>query len=574
MLHPGFPAAEINLNNIVMKTASLAFVVLFMLCTFLFTSLAGQDNSLAGKWEGIFMDQFRMVITFKQKDPNKYSGNLKMYQDHQLIQDDGLTDIRLISNQVSFYIPAKNTPFSGELMAAGKAINGRFTFPDGSKHALFITRSVSAEEQVPDPFEDLIAAEKLKEDLHFLASKLKSQHPALYRFQDEKSFDNLVIEQVSRISDSMTLAEFYQVASSLTHAVGCSHTGVRLPGKSALKVKASGNYFPAGLFFKNGHAYLIGGPENNKHIPPGSKIISINGKPIKEIIADIKELVPAEGNNRTTAYYEMNQSFSTYFIYLDNAPVFEVVFENTNSVKFTRSMKACNLTELPGIADPQSLVMDGLLSMDCSIREEQNTATITLPTFNISDINYYIGYMDSLFLEFREREICHLILDLRGNSGGHPIFAAQLFSYLTHDPFIYFDSTHKVQELAPLYQLMSPNPFAFNGASYVLVDGGCLSTTGHLVSLLKYHNTSIIVGEEPGSSYRCNDMSRQFYLPNSGIEANIPTKIFSTAVKGFDIDTRVVDVHVELSLSDVMQKKDGCADKVDELIRPGINADL
>ena len=100
--------------------------------------------------------------------------------------------------------------------------------------------------------------------------------------------------------------------------------------------------------------------------------------------------------------------------------------------------------------------------------------------------------------------------------GGHPIFAAQLLSYLTDHEFTYFQRNPDVADFEPLYNPMQANPLNFEGNLFVLVNGKCLSTTGHLISLLKYHTQAKFIGEEPGTSFLCNDFSTQIKLPNPG----------------------------------------------------------
>jgi hypothetical protein len=141
--------------------------------------------------------------------------------------------------------------------------------------------------------------------------------------------------------------------------------------------------------------------------------------------------------------------------------------------------------------------------------------------------------------------------------GGHPIFAAQLFSYLTDQEFTYFQRNPDVVDFEPLFNPMQANPLHFEGNLFVLVNGKCLSTTGHLISLLKYHTQAKFIGEEPGSSYLCNDFSTQIKLPNSGIEANIPRTTFITAVEGFDDKLPFpVDYLVEIKVQDILNNKD------------------
>jgi hypothetical protein len=188
-------------------------------------------------------------------------------------------------------------------------------------------------------------------------------------------------------------------------------------------------------------------------------------------------------------------------------------------------------------------------------------------SFAIPDLDSYLNKMDQVFTAIRKKNIHNLILDLRGNQGGHPFFAAVLLSYLAQEPFTYFDDTDRVEEFGPLYEPMPPSEKTFQGDCYVLVDGGVLSTAGHLVSLIKYHNLGQFVGEEPGSSFYCNDMSRRIQLPNSKIEVNIPQKTFKTSVSGFKADAPfVVDFPAYMEVSDLTNGVDSQMEFTSQLI--------
>jgi hypothetical protein len=158
------------------------------------------------------------------------------------------------------------------------------------------------------------------------------------------------------------------------------------------------------------------------------------------------------------------------------------------------------------------------------------TGILKMPSMAVMDMEGYMAELQRIFIQLSGQKVSHLILDLRGNEGGHPIFAAQLLSYLVHEEFTYFRQNPDAPEFEPLYHPMSPDSHAYSGDLIVLVDGGCLSTTGHLISLIGFHTQALFAGEDPGSSFRCNDHSIQLRLPNSGIEANIPRITFETAV--------------------------------------------
>jgi hypothetical protein len=163
-------------------------------------------------------------------------------------------------------------------------------------------------------------------------------------------------------------------------------------------------------------------------------------------------------------------------------------------------------------------------------------------------------------------------LDLRGNSGGHPFFAAALLSYLVCEPFTYFQNADPVEEFQPLYEPMSPNKNTFQGDCYVMVDGGVLSTAGHLVSLIRFHQLGIFVGEEPGSSFFCNDMSKKVVLPNTKLEVNIPQKTFITQVAGFKYDQSFpVDYPLSMKIEDLLNGRDTQLQYTYQLILKEVN---
>jgi hypothetical protein len=104
---------------------------------------------------------------------------------------------------------------------------------------------------------------------------------------------------------------------------------------------------------------------------------------------------------------------------------------------------------------------------------------------------------------------------------------------------------------------MQSNQHHFKGDIYVLVNGTSQSTTGHLISLLKYHTSAIFIGEEPGSTFRCNDFSFQFQLPYTGIEVNVPRATFVTDVTGFsEMEPFPLDYRVHVSVEDLLSGKD------------------
>lgn len=539
------------------KYSAFFFYLLIGAIPFLFSiqKAHGQANCI-GTWEGIFMNDFQTVIHFRSNDQNKIEGNIQMFAGENLVQDDALSDIKLTNSNLTFAIPTKETLFDGSFDDLGTELSGNFIFPDGSEHAISLKRKLAETKTVHELSilkEKKFDVQDLHADLLFLYTSLKENHPQLYTFSTRDSLDRWVEKIQSEMNEPLSLEEFYLETSKLTNAVNCSHTGVKLPSSYQNSVNEFGNYFPLKLFFSSERAFYISGMlEGNQTLLPGDEIMSINDKSVKEIIKQSFYLIPSEGCNTTTKYNEINRRFQTLFYLLDDSEEFNVKFKKANSMK-SITVSSIKLADMNLVHSN----LDANVPVNFNYIDKKNTGLLKISTFAIPEMDHYFNQLDSIFSDLKTKNIHNLIIDLRDNAGGHPIFAAQLFSYLTDREFIYFKRNEDITEFEPLYGLMQPNELNFKGKVYALVNGGCLSTTGHLISLLKFHTKTKFIGEEPGSTFICNDFSRQMSLPRSGILVNIPRTIFETSVSGFTrCEPFSIDFRVNKNVMDLIHLRD------------------
>jgi hypothetical protein len=394
--------------------------------------------------------------------------------------------------------------------------------------------------------------EELKSDFLNLINRLREYHPRLYSYTSEDTLNGKVSQTLSKLDRDLSLEEFYLEIAPLVAAVKCSHTGIRLPASYRTYMQEQGDFFPLVLYIRGEEAFSLSpcGPEEGG-LAPGTEILAINGQPMGRIIETLLSMIPAEGNCQTTKYQEINRHFHRYFHLLDPSDRFQIQYRSSSGPEKLVA-KACPYADLereeaPGSTPPA----------DFHFTLDQEAGILQIRSFGIRDMEGYFAFLDSVFLKLEQDEISNLVLDLRDNEGGHPIFAAQLFSYLTDQTFTYFQRNPDIPDFEPLYNSMEPNAHHYTGKLFVLVNGGCLSTTGQLISLLKFHTPAVFIGEEPGSTFLCNDFSIQLSLPRSGIEVNIPRTTFVTAVSGFDEKHPFrVDHKVDIPLEDILNKQD------------------
>lgn len=531
---------------------------------------AQSQDPYTGIWEGNFMEQFKTLVLLDQDPARGYIGKILMYSGETRIQDDELTSISINNNNIMFFIAAKETSFEGKFDETKTSFSGDFIFPDKSRHALRAVKyekdSLAVKTEPPSLKEKIrqsFPVEELKSDFRELINKLKEHHPRLNAHNSETAFEQEAEEILESLNTDLGLEQYYCRIAPLVASVKCSHTGIRLPPVYQQNIYKTGLFFPLKLFFQDRKAYFLSAPAfTQAALEAGFEILAINHRSIDSIIEEISRLIPAEGNNETRKYQELNRDFYRYFHMLDPSGRFTVEFVSSDS-KASVELDAIPYSEL--ICEKESKYSE--LSYSIQMFSNPDRATLKVPSFGIRNMETYFAFLDSTFLELKDKKVQDLTLDLRDNQGGHPIFAAQLLSYLIDQEFIYFMRNDDVPDFEPLYQPMLPNPQHYKGRLYVLVNGNCLSTTGHLISLLKYHTEAIFIGEEPGSTFLCNDFSMQTSLPSTGIEVNIPRTTFVAAVSGIDDgEAFPLDYEVQNTVFDILAGTDAYASFVDDLI--------
>jgi len=534
-------------------------VTLWFLCLLYQPAQAQPQDPYTGIWEGSFMNDFKTALLLDLKDDGGYAGKILMYSGDNQIQNDEITRISIENGTLAFYIADKETTFSGSFNEALTELSGKFGFPDKSEHTL-VVRKVQKDESteavtLPAQKKQVrkkIPVDELKSDLQHLINKLREYHPRLYSYTSEDTFKGKVSQILSRLDTDMSLEEFYLQIAPLVASVKCSHTGIRLPAEYQKFISENGNFLPLEVFIQGKRAFSLShhGPESMGMVP-GIEIISINGRPVSLIIDELLSMIPAEGNCQTTKYQEINRDFHRYFYLADHSDSFEIEFTSSRGLQKSL-IEACNYNRLK-----REVHLESMLPVHFRLDEDPEVGVLEIASFGIRDMDAYFTLLDTTFQWLGKENIPNLVVDLRDNSGGHPIFAAQLLSYLTDHEFTYFQRNPDVADFEPLYNSMQPNQYHYNGNLFVLVNGACLSTTGHLISLLKYHTGAKFIGEEPGSSFLCNDFSTQIKLPNTGIEVNIPRTTFITAISGVDaLVPFPVDFEVDVSVNDLLNKKD------------------
>jgi C-terminal processing protease CtpA/Prc len=328
--------------------------------------------------------------------------------------------------------------------------------------------------------------------------------------------------------------------------IGCGHSVVWMPESYWENIEHG--LFPLELHFLKG-AVCVSCPYREEFpIPEGTEIISINDMPITEIAEKLKNDISADGFNDGYKRFRLKKRFSFLFaIHFGFQDKFKVVY------KMTKSNRSETIV-LKSVGASPILNHTRCLKEMC-LNFDDDIATLRINSFYYRKFIPFQQFIDSAFSEIEASGVNSLILDLRGNDGGSPKCSVLLLSYLLESSVPYFKKTS-------IAFLGLKNPIQlkknrFKGDLYVLTDGACFSSTGHMCAILHYYKRGIFIGEETGGNFTCNNASEVFKLRNTGIRIRMANRSFSVAVENMDINTGIIpNVRIELRSSDISAHHD------------------
>jgi hypothetical protein len=339
-----------------------------------------------------------------------------------------------------------------------------------------------------------------EQDLDQLSDSIIKIHPKPFDFISQENFSEFVNTQKAKISNTTTVGEFYGICKSIVAKVGCAHTNINKPEYFNYPENL---YFPVTLFFLDSSLLVI--DSQNSKLSIGTEIISINGNKSSKILKDFSAFVSSDGYNSNAITSKLNSNFSFYFLLAYGfQSEFEVIARNDNNQNFHLVIQGGKMRSIDNYFKPYSYE-----PLHLEFIEESNTAILTIKTFGYykAEFETYKFFLDESFKKLKVKGTENLIIDLRGNGGGDPYCGSYLLEFIAREAFVYFD-TPENNNYKTISTSIQPKTDRYIGQIYVLTDGKCLSTTGHVCSLIKYHHMAELVGEETGATVSCNDYSR------------------------------------------------------------------
>ena len=441
---------------------------------------------------------------------------------------------------------------------------------------------------------------QLKQDLSIFRHALTEAHPGLYRYQSKKEVEKQFSLVESQLNRTMTEEEFYRLLNPLVANIHCAHTKFHRDGQPDNPYAFHQNgLFPLKLYFQpDGKVYVLSNFTDDKTVASGAQVLRVNGKNIGEIKELLFRQVMADARVTSSKYQELNQFFPGYYAnFIGTADYFTIDYkEEGNQVTTTKKLAAATSSQIASNQPAENSSAPFHLSFP-----EPGIALMKIDVFMAPDEEFE-SFLSASFNELKNRNIEHLILDLRDNEGGTDRFGAMLYAWLTNKPFRYYDHLsvasmppysfapyavlpEELDQLKvfikkqddgyvftehPNLGMQEPEPHSFTGKLYILQNGRSLSVTSEFAAVVRDNGRGVFIGEESGGGISGNNSGgfAQVKLPNTHLGLDVPLLgYYMYLAHHYDQDRGILPEYpVDISVSDILKQKDAVLEKALQLI--------
>lgn len=414
-------------------------------------------------------------------------------------------------------------------------------------------------------------------------------HPGQFMFCSKNEFDKTYLSLKKTVKTDLSIIDYYKMTATLMAKIKDGHTAVdRTQITSLLKNRS---VFPFSIHKMKGNYYLYQSTSENSNYV-GLQLLKINGKEIHSIVNEIQKYIHLEGRNETGLNMRFT-NFPFYYFIFNQTNTFEIEYLDHNNHKQKEIIKGITFeTHTKNISEKNAPLMTEFRTGNLAILKFHSFAN----GYNESDRKIAEQQLDVFFKQLDSLNTKNLIIDLRDNSGGSAEIANYLFSYLTNKPYYYFDyqgakyNSAKVWKHYAQYpdnieeidlketkfknglncytetdrtdywwfEQQQNKPNYYKGKISVLINGGCFSTTGHLLALLREYKIGTFYGEYSQGSNYSNSGGQAFVLPYSKTIVWIPTFQYRMRTPTFQYDPKGIkpDIEIQIEPNDLKTKFD------------------
>lgn len=358
--------------------------------------------------------------------------------------------------------------------------------------------------------------DQLKEDFQVFRYKLENNLANLYLYNTEQRIDFVFDSLYQNINKPMTDMEFYAYISQTISIIKDGHNFLYPDPVVTHYYNQRSKFIPYHLTWINDKLMVDKQCTPDSSVIIGSEILEINGLDSKYIFNELLRRQVRDGYNETYPIWILNHYFREYYSYIFGHPeTFNIKYKTTNGE--IKTVVVDGLTKENMVCYLGSSLYPDLKKekgVEYQFDESIKTGFLKVKSFDRSMYRkkfhqQYQSEIRKAFYEIKRDNVETLVLDLRNNQGGNFEYGQFLLSYILREPFHLIEQTKAVKgynknrlKKGICYgtKLTKIKRNAYHGKLYVLINGGCFSNCGIVVSDLSFYNRGILIGEETGGN--------------------------------------------------------------------------
>lgn len=445
---------------------------------------------------------------------------------------------------------------------------------------------------------DLLTQEDQLQDYDILVSALTEACPILDTYHSMTEVEQHFASMREQINEPVSMLAFYQQVARTLSFFQDGHLQSYASNDFYASVNNVEGFLPMRLKFLDDKIYVWSNLSSSSAIVEGMEILSINAVKATNIIKELSSYLSSDGGNKSFIYHKLNNEYRLYLAFLFGLPTeYTVELKGIDKPVTLRAISAPALWDLAK-KKPEPSTKKELFSI--TYDADRSIVIFQFTTFGDREGEGKLReILEDLVTQCKQKAIKHLILDIRGNTGGFDGNAAIVYSYLTNAPFQSLNGRYlKTNQLSfleyvlnkdiqktlqsvpmvehkngfkvnmALDQVFQPNQLNYTGNVYLLTDHSTFSSAGLFTSIFYNNKRGKIIGTPTGGGYR-GDSGGVFYLelPNSKINVFIPlVKNDYICIDSHDWVTFVPHITIQPTIDDLLTGRDPVLDVVYQIV--------
>ena len=436
----------------------------------------------------------------------------------------------------------------------------------------------------------IFSVAELQSDIDSMYKWATETHPSLYITIEKEQADKKWKSVRSSIDQPMNRLEFLRKILPLLTQYRDGHTGLTpefdFPEFETYK-QNGGKIFPLRVIISQNRIWCVENYEDNGLASPGDEIISIHGRPARQIIKDLLPVWPADDiiSNEVIISRLFSYTLWLYYGWGNESPV-ELKKSNGNAAVKLKGM------------DPDTYLtryFSGMESWKLKLFPERQLAVISSGAYNTSESKTR-RFLDSAFTMISNSNIKNVAFDIRNNGGGNSTLGRMLLGYVFQKPSTSihsktFRSSPMLEalpqdnwlakayggakrnwkivpdgfmlDIAPQEAMVPGNKeLLFKGKFYLLTSPRTFSSAHMTAMEVKCYNIGTIIGEPTGERLDLSGEITGFTLPNTRLDGIIPTARYTTACGNGKMVGVQPDIYIKVTPSDLFAGKDPVMDRL------------